>query len=53
MKPTITVELLAEPATLSAAHLDDFTVGFTVRNLGPQIIDPELNLSELQVNGAP
>jgi hypothetical protein len=50
--PAITVELIAEPTHLGAAHLDDFTVGFTVRNLGQITIDPELNLSELRVNDA-
>ena len=50
--PAITVELIAEPTNLSAAHFDDFTVGFTVRNLGQSTLDPELNLSELRVNGA-
>ena len=28
-------------------------IGFTVHNVGQQVIDPELNLSELRVNGAP
>ena len=53
MKPAITVELTAEPATISAARLDDVLIGFTVRNVGQHVIDPELNLSELQVNGVP
>jgi hypothetical protein len=53
MKPSITVALLTEPATLSVARLDDFIVGVTVHNVGQQIIDPQINYSELKVNGAP
>ena len=53
MKPSITVALLAEPETLSVAHLDDFMVGVTVHNVGQQVIDPQINYSELKVNGAP
>lgn len=53
MTPTITVELFAEPVHLDAAHLDDFRVGFTVKNIGPAVLDPQLSLSELRVNGTP
>jgi hypothetical protein len=53
MKPAITVELHAEPPMISASNLDDFTVGFTVRNVGQQVLDPQLNHSELRVNGTP
>ena len=53
MNPAITVELTAEPQTLSAAHLDDFMVGVTVHNVGQQVVDPQLRLSELRVDGKP
>lgn len=53
MKPAITVELSAEPRSLSMARLDDFFVGVTVRNVGQQVVDPQLGLSELRVDGAP
>ena len=48
----ITVELRAEPATVTAATRAQFMVGFTVRNLGTEVLDPQLDLSELRVNGA-
>jgi hypothetical protein len=53
MKPAITVELSAEPRSLSVAKLDDFMVGVTVRNVGQQVVDPQLGLSELRVDGVP
>jgi hypothetical protein len=53
MNPGITVALLAEPTTLDVAHLDDFIVGVTVHNAGQKVIDPQINYSELKVNGAP
>jgi hypothetical protein len=53
MKPAITVELTAEPRSLGAARLDEFRVGVIVRNLGRQVVDPQLRLSELRVDGAP
>lgn len=53
MKPASTVELQVQPSTISAANMDDFTVGFTVRNVGRKVIDPQLNYSELRVNGVP
>lgn len=53
MTPAITVQLTAEPQTLGAAQLDDFKVGVIVRNVGQQIVDPQLRLSELRVNGKP
>jgi hypothetical protein len=52
MKPAITVELSAEPRSLSVARLDDFLIGVTVRNVGQQVVDPQLRLSELRVDGA-
>ena len=53
MKPTITVALLTEPTALNVAHLDDFEIGVTVHNVGQQVIDPQINYSELKVNGQP
>jgi hypothetical protein len=53
MKPAITLELYARPSTISAANMDDFLLGFIVRNIGPQVIDPQLDHSELRVNGVP
>ena len=53
MKPSITVALIAEPATISVDRLDDFKVGVTVHNVGQQVVDPQINYSELKVNGAP
>jgi len=53
MNPAITVELIAEPLVLGAAQLNTFMVGYTVRNVGTRVVDPELNQSELRVNGIP
>jgi len=53
MNPAITVELIAEPSVLSSSQLDTFMVGYTIRNVGTRVVDPELNLSELRVNGMP
>jgi hypothetical protein len=53
MKPAITVELTAEPRSLSIARPDDFLIGVTVRNVGQQVVDPQLRLSELRVDGTP
>jgi hypothetical protein len=53
MKPAITVELYAEPRTISAAHFDDFQIGVNVKNVGQQVVDPQLRMSELRVDGAP
>lgn len=46
----ISVELHL-PATVATGKLGDLMVAFTVKNLGTQVIDPQLNLSELRVNG--
>lgn len=51
MKPAITVDLFVEPLPVSPAHLDDAMIGFTVKNIGSTTIDPQLNLSELRVDG--
>jgi hypothetical protein len=49
----IAVELEVEPTQLTLGDRDRLVVRVTVRNLGAQQLDPELNLSELQVNGSP
>lgn len=50
MSAPVTVELQL-PATVATAQLGEMMIAFTVRNLGTQTIDPQLNASELRVNG--
>ena len=38
MSLSITVDLIAEPATVSFAHLEDFMVGVAVRNISAQVV---------------
>jgi hypothetical protein len=48
----IAVELEVQPAELTAANRNEFRVTVTVHNFGADVIDPQLNLSELTVDGA-
>lgn len=51
--PTLAVELTAEPKKLTRATRGKLMLTVTVKNLGTQTIDPEINLSELAVGGTP
>jgi hypothetical protein len=50
MSAPVAVELQL-PATIATAKLGELMIAFTVKNLGTQTIDPQLNASELRVNG--
>lgn len=49
----LAVELHVEPARLTLANRKRFVLRVTVRNTGTQLVDPEINVSELKVNGTP
>lgn len=51
--PALGVELTAEPMKLTRATRSKLMLTVTVKNLGAQTIDPEINLSELAVGGTP
>lgn len=51
--PTLGVELTAEPMKLTRTTRSKLMLTVTVKNLGTQTIDPEINLSELAVGGTP
>ncbi|MFN8395596.1 MAG: hypothetical protein U0176_13230 [Bacteroidia bacterium] len=47
-----TVQLLAEPTTLSMAQLPQMVIGVKVWNRTEKALDPQLHMFQLEVNGA-
>lgn len=45
------VELEVSPTPITPANRNQLRIRMTVHNLGSQVIDPQLGLSELRVNG--
>lgn len=48
----IAIELIAEPTQLTMAERSAFTIGMAATNRGNEVVDPQLYLATLSINGA-